>query len=421
MALNFKGGQLSSGFANRAERIRYKNYMDILKSKFSIKDTLYEDKHYGFLNKEYQTIQPALGTQPVSFGTYAPSVFGQNFLVDQFNEFREFYLNFSLESGIEIPPTIAGLTPSRSFESFDGSYQNYLALLQRQLTSDIVNIATTSRALLGRMMMPVEFYYHFSKNILFLGENTGNHISKSGYAISLNSTVYETGLYVDLAENLSSDTDYEKGLMLEHPGFLCYLTFVTDHGFSVDFNAPWRLVLNLEHEKTRKNILNGRPPQDFWPFYYDQYTENVGFSYDYYNIREFYETLYKSYYKVYNRMTESQTRNINWQETYDALFRDSIESINYGPGQFWVEVLVLNRLREVGLVSSYEEFEESPVAQGYLAHALGVYGREMTSETTGRQIENKISTGQIGMPDTGVAAYIATICGEELKRKIESN
>ena len=123
------------------------------------------------------------------------------------------------------------------------------------------------------MMMPVEFYYHFSKNILFLGENTGNHISKSGYAISLNSTVYETGLYVDLAENLSSDTDYEKGLMLEHPGFLCYLTFVTDHGFSVDFNAPWRLVLNLEHEKTRNNILNGRPPQDFWPFYYDQYTE----------------------------------------------------------------------------------------------------------------------------------------------------
>jgi hypothetical protein len=418
MANVFTGGKGSNTASiNLAERTRYKNYMDILKKRFSIKDTLYNEIHYGFLNREYQAVQPVLGTDTVSFGAYAPGASGLNFVVDQFNEFRDFYLKFSAETGQHPPSSILALAPGKSFESFDRLYQGHLANLQLQFSTDINALADFSHLSLQRVMLPVEFYQHFSEKILFLGKFEGSHISKSGYAISSSSTVYETGLYVDLAENLPTDLDFEKGVMLEDPGFLCYLTFATKYGFSVDFNAPWRLVLDLNHEKTMSNILNGRPTEDYWNFYYDQYVENTGFSYDYYNIREFYETLYKSYYRMYNRLTDSQTRNLNWQETYTALFNSSIGDVPQGPGQFWMETFVLNRLREVGRIDSYARFEADPEVLDIRDQALNIYGNELRSPT-GIIMENQVSTGKVGQPDSGATAYVTTICGEFLKKEM---
>ena len=77
-----RGGQTRDSAQDRVEREKYKKYMDILKTNFSIKDTLYEAKHYGFLNKNYQAIQPLAGIDTLRFGTYAPTVHGLNFIVD---------------------------------------------------------------------------------------------------------------------------------------------------------------------------------------------------------------------------------------------------------------------------------------------------------------------------------------------------
>ena len=204
--------------------------------------------------------------------------------------------------------------------------------------------------------------------------------------------------------------------MLEDPGFLCYLTFATEYGFSIDFNAPWRLIIDLKHEKTVENILNGRKNQDYWNFYYDQYVENTGFSYDYNNIRDFYETLYKMYYKMYNSISSLRANQLDWSTIYRNLLNESLLSTKYGPGQFWVEVFVLNRLREVGKIVSYQEFESDREVSNIRQRALLIYGSELNNPT-GIPIENSVTTGRIGQTETGVAAYVTIVCGEILKER----
>jgi hypothetical protein len=211
MSLDFRGGVAETTPANRRERSRYKQYMDILKASFSVKDTLYNEKHYGFLNKKHQTVQHISGIDTISFGQYAPEVYGLNFVVDQFNAFRDFYLNFISESGLSAPSIISGLVPGRSFENFDEAYQNHINRLSLLVSAKIDELVQNSR-LSGRgMMLPLQFYNHFSKNILFLQENEGFHISKSGFAISTKSKVYQTGLYVDLADQVPTSIDVAKG------------------------------------------------------------------------------------------------------------------------------------------------------------------------------------------------------------------
>lgn len=412
-----RGGQTRDSAQDRVEREKYKKYMDILKTTFSIKDTLYEDKHYGFLNKNYQAIQPLAGIDTLRFGTYAPTVHGLNFIVDQYNEFRNFYLSFTQETGQSPPVLISDLIPGKSFSSFETKYQEHLASLSFRLSNDMIQIVRDSTKNNTQMMNPIAFFNYFNENILFSPDYEGLHISKSGYAISAKSDVYQTGLYIDLSVESLTSIDNPKGQMLADPGFLCYLTFATDHGFSIDFNAPWRLILNMEHEKTITNILNGRPAADYWDFYYDQYVENIGFSYDYNNIRDFYETLYKTYYRMYNNLTTEQANRLQWEQIYQNLFSQSLVSSVDGPGQIWVKIFTLNRLREVGLINTYEEFSTNPRAAQIVTHALGVYGQELTN-FFGTRIENRVSTGQIGVPTTGVAAYITTECGNILKEKM---
>ena len=71
-------------------------------------------------------IQPLLGIDTLRFGTYAPTVHGLNFVVDQFNEFRETFLGFSQETGQSPPALISDLVPGKKFQ-LDTKYQEYLA------------------------------------------------------------------------------------------------------------------------------------------------------------------------------------------------------------------------------------------------------------------------------------------------------
>ena len=71
MGLNLRGGAETDPFDNHKERKRYKALMDELKKVYSIIDTLYEEKHYGFLNSNYQVVQPVSGIGTINFGSFA--------------------------------------------------------------------------------------------------------------------------------------------------------------------------------------------------------------------------------------------------------------------------------------------------------------------------------------------------------------
>jgi len=138
--------------------------------------------------------------------------------------------------------------------------------------------------------------------------------------------------------------------LIHDPNFKCYCDFAESHGFLVDINAPWRLVLNMNSPVTRKNILNGRPESDFFNLHSDLYSVKVGYD-DYWEIKQFYELLYNEYNRsAINRPAEPQA--IYSVAGLEENIID-VTDMNW-KSKMWIKCLIINKFREMGLMKSPE-------------------------------------------------------------------
>ena len=264
MKETFRGGFTKNYSQDYVER---KKYLDFLKkSGYDFLDTLYERKLYGFVNNKYEVVSPT--AQTIAFGPYAGSIQGLNYVVDLFNNFRDFYLSRAATSDLEVPQQIEGLIPKKSYVDHEENYKLYI-----EVVSSVMLQAAISRF---RFETP-EFvdFVGFIDSVIFSDSTRGLSLTKSGYLLSKDSSVYETGLYVDLRPDLSAGTDASKAELINDGSFECYVDFANEFGFSVDANSPWRLAMNLEHPAAQSNILNSRPAASFLDLYSDMYTQKV--------------------------------------------------------------------------------------------------------------------------------------------------
>ena len=65
-----------------------------------------------------------------------------------------------------------------------------------------------------------------------------------------------------------------------------HVNFANEHGFYVDINCPWRMVLNLKSPVAQENILNGRSVDKFEDFYSDTYVMKIGYD-DFWALKSF--------------------------------------------------------------------------------------------------------------------------------------
>lgn len=426
MSLNFTGGETGSPLQEYQQRKRYNEYLNNLGDGFLFLDTLYKKKHYGFLNKRFEVIQPIMGIDPVLFGTYAGEVYGLNYVVDQFNEFRKYYLEVASTTDLKVPELISELNPENSYRNFEDGYSINISALVQVFRVKLQRLIAEDNS--SGLMSPKNFFQKVNESILFSEDLSGRNISKSGYAISEHSSVYETGLYIDLSSTYPGHLDRVKGEMIEDPGFQCYVEFANMFGFFVDMNVPWRLALNLSSLPTKVNILNGRDRQSYWDFYYDQYCESTGHIHDFFNIKIFYENLYKAYYKLYNGYDDSQMREISWRDEYTRLAISSFSERPPGArgyidpyaeyNNFFVEIMLINRLREVGVVSSFQEYLEIPKWQNMKRRALSLTAPRRVSRINPNQLQR---LDRVGNLDTSAHGFITTSAAALLKEQIFSS
>ena len=73
------------------------------------------------------------------------------------------------------------------------------------------------------------------------------------------------------------------------------------------------------------------------------------------------------------------------------------------PGFFWLEILLINRMREIGLLTLPPEFSPDSKFGEYTNNLLDIY----------RQYG--LSSSRVNVPVTGAIGYINKICSQELK------
>ncbi|MBL97449.1 MAG: hypothetical protein CMF52_06490 [Legionellales bacterium] len=312
---NFRGGQsenLRTEYSERQKYLQYINSQDI-----DFLNTLYDKKLYGFVNNNYEPIVPVPNT--VLFGQYAGLATGLNFTVSMFNNFRA---AFQEGSNLEAPTLISDLLPSKSFTNFDDSYNSFTRGVGLELSGFMV-----SEGLNQSLSFPV--FVNLLNEIFFRQNFFATPLSKSGYALSNFSTVYNTGLYVDLGKNFSPNLDQLKVDLVIDPNFYCFAETAQKFGFKVDLNCPWRIAVDLNSPIAQDNILNNRPLSDFAGFYSDVLTLKIGYD-DLWAIKRFYELLYIQYHA--------------------SIGLPSI-SVDFSSVEMrkWLECLLIHRFRELGL------------------------------------------------------------------------
>jgi hypothetical protein len=324
MSEMFRGGLTKNYSQDYVER---KKYLDFLKkSGYDLLDTLYEKKLYGFVNDKYEAVSPT--AQTISFGPYSGNIQGLNYVVDLFNNFRNFYLSKTSTSDLEVPLQIEGLIPKKSYVDYEKNYNLYI---------DTVSSVILQEAISTFRLRPVEFvdFVDFIDSVIFSDSMRGLSLTKSGYLLSKDSSVHETGLYVDMRPDLSAGTDAAKAELINDDSFECYVDFANEFGFSVDANSPWRLALNLQSPAAQSNILNSRPSASFLNLYSDMYTQKVAL--------DDFGALKNAYKSVYLRFQE--LRGLSGPS------RDLANAFNLSKSRL-LESLLLNKFKDLGLMTS---------------------------------------------------------------------
>jgi len=83
-------------------------------------------------------------------------------------------------------------------------------------------------------------------------------ITKSGFLLSNKCQLSVSGLTIELAQ-LPYDIDAEKSQLFNSFEYSCFAELVSEMGFYIDKNAPWRLIANLDSPLIRNKILEYAP------------------------------------------------------------------------------------------------------------------------------------------------------------------
>ena len=339
-AEEYLGGTTKVTKAQYKERKKYIDYIN--SSEINFLDTLHRKRLYGLLGRDYDVTVPVPNTK--IFGDYSPAISGLNFVVDIFNEFRNYYTGLITTTDIAAPSLISSLKPTKSFVNFHESYKNYIASTGVILSRELINDGHTER---------LEFYnfIRIVENKLLQPEYMKYVVSKSGYALSPESDIHLTGLYIDLGKNYPPNLDALKVELVSDPEFFCYANYAQNFGFQIDFNCPWRLILNIESPYVQENILNGRPTENFYDFYADVFQMRTSGD-DFWVTKTFFELLYV-------------------QHCQDV----GLESIpaNYSTMQLedWLVVYLKSRFRELGLLNP--KMQNSELFESTAAKMLDIY------------------------------------------------
>ena len=184
-----------------------------------------------------------------------------------------------------------------------------------------------------------DLFSEYFTDSVFIESMKSLPVTKTGFAVSHHCDVFTTGLYIDLGAEYSPQLDELKVQLINDPGFPCYVEYANKFGFFVDAHNPWRLIANIQSLPMQENIMNGRPTPRFYDFYNNEYLFKValnggGSGGDYEMIKSLYERCYIEYHRRFgNERTLSPPQ------------------IPGKPLDYWLNILIINKLREFGVIS----------------------------------------------------------------------
>ena len=183
--------------------------------------------------------------------TKKSNVFAMNFVVDAFMELQQsFLLALKQGKGIIDDPMLAEIVAVKGYASISKQYndsqesilKSFLKHLSaNNLTSDILDLED------------------FLDELMYYITNINRApFTRSGFIMSRFCSPLSSGLCVEI-KDLPYSEEEGKIEFINNPNFTLYRRLVSEHGFAIDKNIPWRLVADLRSPKMLQHAQKYKP------------------------------------------------------------------------------------------------------------------------------------------------------------------
>ena len=214
-----------------------------------------EKTFYGRVNRQ---LEPVIVNEdfllPITVGSQdVSSPRAVNFVVDQFRDLELHFAKACRMGVIPIDdPILSSLKVKKAYESPLDAFSTYS-------TSTMANFI--EKKLLENNTL-VKSYDHFLMLFLNYVKSIGNAetLTLSDFMKSSNSSLFMSGLALDIGGLSFSDDTQKEQQMLNSPAFQYYLNLANQYGFSVNRLNPGVLVSDLAHPVTTKYRARRRVP-----------------------------------------------------------------------------------------------------------------------------------------------------------------
>ena len=195
------------------------------------------------------------------YATGPSTVVLADFVTDMFNDFQNYFITACRIRTIYLEdPYLSIINPVRGYSSPKRHYNEYIF----EMTTIFNEIYIKDRNLLKDILTFQDYVNHFIKFAERLGE--GFPMTFTGWHRSQNSSIFNSGIAVDIAGLDAGDDSQKERFFLNSPNYEFYLNVALQTGFSVTKNAPWILVADLASPATKvylKKYFLSTPNQIF--------------------------------------------------------------------------------------------------------------------------------------------------------------
>ena len=242
-----------------------------------------------------------------------------NFVANQFNDFQIHYTRACRMGYIpNDDPVLSFIKAHRGYEDPLERYRNYAENIMFSYVTEY----------LPPMQTQIKNFLDFIDHIVpFMGRMKSRFpLTFSGFQRSNQSSIFTSGLAIDIGSNDLGNDEDTQALILESPAFEFYKALAKQYGFSINKHHPSVLVSDLAGVATTQYRENLNLPtvdsvfaQQYNKTLYDDLSEFTDLLVDYYN--EFVNKFPRLYSFVYCGDKIKPT-------VYERLYVDNINSIN---------------------------------------------------------------------------------------------
>ena len=221
------------------QRRRYiRKAYPLLDRRYAI-DLWYGDKSlYGRIDQ--QRIPQMISETNLKNFPSAPEVLAADFVVDAFEDFRQYLINASRRQKVDLAGSFLGnIAPKKGWVSAREEYDANIKIIYSAFVREFLEINNRHGKIrdFGGFMKQMKRYAHLSSTV--------TPMTLSGLVTSRSLPCLVSGLVVEISDINHDDDRAKFERFMEDPAFEIYQRAARKFGFRIDYNAPWRLVADI--------------------------------------------------------------------------------------------------------------------------------------------------------------------------------